>query len=232
LSFATLILKDRVAVNIGAVILAPNEVQSVMSAQALVDSCEKFCTTERLAAEEHRRVQESLGYEDGLARAGAEYAHKLAQTESEIAEFWAAQQDRVFEVITSVLQKLAPALNAKALIRELVAKAVQEVREERWLVVRVHPDNLGATRDALKELQAQNPHIVKIEARENVDLGLNDCIIESPNGFVNASWAVQVKALHQVFRSFSAASMQEHPATKKLSTKRTATSAAAAMDRQ
>jgi type III secretion protein L len=215
MTFATLLSKDRIAIGLGRVILAPDELLDVMSSVALLESCEKTCEAERAASDQHRLTQERLGYADGLARANAEFAEELATTEIGIADFWTAQEDRLAEVVTAVLHRLAPALPAPDLIRELVSRAVQEVREERWLIVRVHPDNLNATRKALEALQAQYPHLVNIDASGNTALGTTDCIIESPNGFVNASWSVQVNALQNIFRSFAVAVMKEHVATRK-----------------
>jgi type III secretion protein L len=215
MTFATLLSKDRIAIGLGQVILAPDELLDVMSSVALLESCEKSCVVERAASDEYRLTQERLGYADGLARANAEFAEELATTEIGIADFWTAQEDRLAEVVTAVLHRLAPALPAPDLIRELVSRAVQEVREERWLIVRVHPDNLSATRKALEALQAQYPHLVNIDASGSAELGTGDCIIESPNGFVNASWSVQVNALQNIFRSFAVAALKEHAPVRK-----------------
>jgi type III secretion protein L len=215
MTFATLLAKDRIAVGLGSTILGPDELLDVMSSVALLESCEKSCAAERVASDEHRLAQERLGYADGFARANAQFAEKLAQTEAGIADFWTAQEDRLAALVAAVLHRLAPALSAPDLIRELVTKAVQEVREERWLVVRVHPDNVTATRQALEGLKAEYPHLANIEASANLELGMSDCIIESPNGFVNASWPVQVNALKNVFQSFAVAAVKEREPARK-----------------
>jgi type III secretion protein L len=219
MTFATLLSKDRIAIGLDRVILAPDELLDVMCSVALLESCEKACAAERVASDGYRLTQERLGYADGLARANAEFAEKLAATEIGIADFWTAQEDRLAEVVTAVLHRLAPALPAPDLIRELVTTAVQEVREERWLIVRVHPDNLSATRKALEALLAQYPHLANIDASGSTDLSMSDCIIESPHGFVNASWSVQVNALKGVIRSFAVATLKEQAPVRKTRTK-------------
>jgi type III secretion protein L len=210
MTFATLILQDNIAINTRNTILDPGEVRDVATSAALVQECKQFCAAQRTAADAYRQEQTRQGYDDGLTNAAAEYAKKLVDTEAEIAKFWSLQEDRLTEIMVNVLLKLAPSLSAKELIRDLVSQAVQEVRQERWLVVRVHPDNVTATQTALKDMQKKHPHLTSIEASSNADLGLTDCIIESPNGFVNASWTVQINALKSIFQSFSMASMQEH----------------------
>lgn len=227
MTFATLLSKEQIAIGLGRVILSPDELLDVMSSVALLESCEKACVAERASSDEYRLIQERLGYADGLARANAEFAEKLATTEIDIADFWTSQEDRLAEVVTAILHRLAPALSAADLIRELVTKAVQEVREERWLIVRVHPDNLGATRKALQGLQAHYPHLANIDASGNAELGLSDCIIESPNGFVNASWSVQVNALKSIVQSFAVATVKEHAPARKTRTKSSTQSDAA-----
>jgi type III secretion protein L len=215
MSFAAVLNKDRIAVNLGAVILAPDELLDVMSSVALLESCEKACAAERAASDEYRSAQERLGYADGYARANTEFAEKLARTEAEIADFWTFQEDRLAELVAAVLHRLAPALSAPDLIRELVTKAVQDVRDERWLVVRVHPQNVSAARRALEGLKAEYPHLANIDASGNLELGVDDCIIESPNGFVNASWSVQVNALKDIFRSFAVGAVKERRPARK-----------------
>jgi type III secretion protein L len=210
MTFATLLSKDRISVALSQVILAPDELLDVMSSVALLENCEKACLAERNASDEYRLAQERRGYADGTMQANTELAEKLLATEISIANFWTAQEDRLVELVAAVLHRLAPALSASDLIHELVVKAVQEVRDERWLVVRVHPENLPSTRRALKSLRTQYPNLTTIDVSGNEDLGLSDCIIESPNGFLNASWSVQVNALQGILKSFSADALKAH----------------------
>jgi flagellar biosynthesis/type III secretory pathway protein FliH len=210
MTFATLIIQDNIAISTCGTILDPGEVRDMATSVALIQECKQFCATQRADADAYRQEQTRQGYDDGLASAGVKYAKKLIDTEAEIVKFWSLQEDRLTEIMVNVLLKLAPLLSAKDLIRDLVTQAVKEVRQERWLVVRVHPDNVTATQTALKDIQKTHPHITNIETSGNADLALTDCIIESPNGFVNASWTVQINALKNIFQSFAKASVQEH----------------------
>jgi flagellar biosynthesis/type III secretory pathway protein FliH len=182
-------------------VLSPEEVQSLIGARGLLEGAR--ARREQLIADGERLRDEAVrsGHAQGLQEGAAACAQRLLEYERSHAQAAGQRQREVVELVMLVLERVAPALDAGELVAALARQAVQEARQSRRLLVRVAPSALAAV---LREIEALRPHCNWLEAlRAEADdtLAGDDCVLESPHGFVNAGWATQRAAIRALFEA-------------------------------
>lgn len=142
------------------------------------------------------------------ARLRAEFAGKV---EAEAACIGAAidaferERKGYFARVENEVVRLALSIAAKILHREaqvdpmlvaaLVQIAVNQLKENTAVTVRVHPENAAAWRERL----AATPQWAAVTVAEDPELQLGDCFLETELGSANFSLAAQLKEVEQGF---------------------------------
>jgi type III secretion protein L len=173
-------------------VVSPEEMQALLGARTLLD--EARGRAQALVDEGAAQRDEALrrGYEEGLRRGSDECASRLFDYERRHALGWSQRQRELIELVMLVLERIAPSLQAGALVSALAQQVVIEARQSRRVLLRVHADALAQVQQDLDGLRAQCHWLDSLQVNADDTLGPNDCVLESPHGFVNASWATQM----------------------------------------
>jgi type III secretion protein L len=182
-------------------VLSPEDVQALLGARSLLDDARaraKACVDEGIA-----RRDEALrrGREEGLREGAQVCAQRLLDYERSHAQAWPARQRELIELVMLVLERIAPTLDAGAMVAALAHQAVLEARLSRRLMVRVHRHALPAVQRDLDALRAQCNWLDSLQVSADDALTEGDCVLESPHGFVNAGWATQLAAVRALLES-------------------------------
>ncbi|MGI5864252.1 MAG: type III secretion system stator protein SctL [Myxococcales bacterium] len=81
------------------------------------------------------------------------------------------------------------------LILEIAAQAIESVRQQRELVLRVHPEDALRLRNSRKKLMDLLGRTKDIAVREDPEIERGGCIIETENGTVDAQLSTQMRML-------------------------------------
>jgi type III secretion protein L len=138
---------------------------------------------------------------DGSARCAA----RLLEYEQAQQAHWQRREQDTMALVMLVLERLGTSLAKGELIRTLVRQAVSEARQARRLLIKVHPDQVSAVEQELGPLRVSCAWLETLEVIGVPELAADDCVLESPNGFINAGWATQLAAIRQVLASTTAA---------------------------
>ena len=156
-----------------------------------------------------RKEAEAKAYRDTSARMQEEMRGKLQQVdkalcrmEEEHQEFLLEYRDRLSEFALDIAEKIILHKIAKddAFFKDLVMHAIQSIKNAEWISVEVS-DNLAGLVDQLQqELRNQGASHVEISARMQPE---GACVLETPEGVIDASVSEQIKNIREGFASVS-----------------------------
>ena len=134
----------------------------------------------------------------------AESTIVLAETEKENCVQQAEKQ--IIELVMAIADKILPQhfIDAPQLILPMVRSALNKVKDQNNLVIRVSPQNYEFVLMGKNEFQSMLDGQGTLKIASDPALGDSDCIIESANGNVDARLATQLeivkKSIQEVLR--------------------------------
>ena len=185
-------------------VLSPEDLLAVQHASTLAEQCERHSAELLQTARAQMQQEIDAGFQQGLADGSARCAARLLDYERAHHAAWQQREKDVMALVMMVVERLAPALARGELIRTLVRQAVSEARQARRLLIKVHPDHVAAVEDELASLRVACAWLETLEVIGVAELAGDDCLLESPNGFINAGWATQLAAIRQVLEGTAA----------------------------
>ena len=158
----------------------------------------------------------SQAREEGLAETTETLAQEreqlAAQQTAAIAEI-NAERERFYREAEPELLKLAFTIAEKIIGRELsehpelvldlIRKSLKRLKDKSELRIRVNPEDLQLVREARAELAGSVDGIEKIEVTDDRRVGRGGCIIESPDGTLDARIATQLAEVERSMEKVS-----------------------------
>jgi type III secretion protein L len=194
----------KLAVDEGAIIKG-DAFKALVDARALVNECQALADAlreeRRQGFEAERRRGFAVGSREGLVQC----AEQIVQVEAKAARYIEALDDKLVRLAIEVVRRVAPRVGAGQIVPDLVEQALKEVRAERFLVVRVHPDNHASVTRRVEELKQAYPMIEFIDVLPDPQLDSFACVLESEAGLVRADLSVQLDAIERAMRQSVAA---------------------------
>jgi flagellar biosynthesis/type III secretory pathway protein FliH len=142
-----------------------------------------------------RERARARGREAGRREALFREAGRLAATELRAARYLGALDHEVIGLVLEVVRRVVPQLDAAAVAASCAAEALKQVRAERWLRIRVHPEvraKVAARLDALAR-EHRPPAFARLV--DDPELERTACILESEVGQVRADLELQLHAI-------------------------------------
>lgn len=176
--------------------------------QALVDARRLLADAQQQAREllaeagQEYEQQKQRGYEDGMNQARLETAERLIQAAEHSVNYLAHLENKVATLVMTAVRKILGEFDDTELTLRVVHRALQVVRNQPQVTIRVRPDQELALRSRLGErLLAGYSEIGAIEVIADPRLGPGGCILETEIGVVDASIEVQLQALERALKS-------------------------------
>lgn len=162
------------------------------------------------------------GYEEGVEQGRREGEAQVRQEMSELVRQTNAQAEKtlrdakdatrdyvrqaeadVVRIAMSVVEKILPQhfIDVPQVVLPLVREAILKVCEQKEIIVHVPPDNYDfvlMARDELRSVLTAGDAVLEIHSDEALKPG--DCLVETPNGSVDARLAVQLRLVEQAVR--------------------------------
>lgn len=196
--------------------------------QAEIIRQEAKAATEKLMLDTQNQVEaiqeeaRKKGYEQGLAdgretgakqireeqhqilvdaNAGAERVLKEAQDACQ--EYVTSAENTIAEMVLKIANKVLPQhfIDVPQIILPLVQEAVRKVKDQPKVVVKVAPESYELVMMAQSELQSQLEGSGILEIESDASLKTGDCLVESPNGVVDAGVTTQLELIEQAVRN-------------------------------
>ncbi|NJN46700.1 MAG: HrpE/YscL family type III secretion apparatus protein [Candidatus Competibacteraceae bacterium] len=152
-------------------------------------------------AEQVYEEQKARGYEDGMDEAKQEMAEQMLDTVGRTVDYFAQVEKRVAAVVIAAVRKILGDFDEQELTVGVVRNALQVVRTQKQVTVRVSPGQEQALRERLDEILAGYSGVSYLEIVPDHRLNRGGCILETDIGVVEASVEVQLQALEQAIKA-------------------------------
>ncbi|MFK0571414.1 HrpE/YscL family type III secretion apparatus protein [Endozoicomonas sp.] len=154
--------------------------------------------------EEARKAYEhekKRGYQDGIAESKAEQTEHMLKVVSRTINYLSDIEDTLANILLSGVKKIIGEFNQEELAISLVKNALQHVRNEKHVTIRIPPAQYSAVQARLNMILAEYKGVGFLDLVADPRLSAGDCIMESEIGVVDASVNVQLMALQKRFDS-------------------------------
>lgn len=191
--------------------LAAEEYAEWLEAGALVDRARQEVEELRDRAIRLCEEERTRGYREGQEAAAAELAEQRVRMAAEMTAALESLEKTAVEVVMDCLTALLGDIPQEAKIVALVRRALQAVRKDQKIVVRVAPDNAETLRRRIAELA--DAAAVSLEVAPDPAVGPASCLLETPTGWIEADLENQVRSVRRaLYRAIGLAEEPEIPA--------------------
>ena len=184
--------------------------------------CDRLLAEAKAQAEELKEEARKEGHEEGLKQGQEEGESKVRQEMAEILNEANAQAEKtlkdaqmatfdyvqqaeqdIIRIVLGIVEKILPQhfLDVPQTVLPLVKEAIMKVREQKQIIVHVPPasyDLVLLARDELRTVLTAGDAVLEIHSDEALKPG--DCLVETPNGSVDARLATQMQLVEQAVR--------------------------------
>ena len=149
-------------------------------------------------AEGEQKIREEM--QNDLLAANAKAEKTLADAKNATRDYVQQAENDVITIVMSVVEKILPQhfIDVPQVVLPLVQKAIAKVKDQKEIVIRVSPasyDIVLMARDEFKKILTYGDATIEIKSDESMQPG--DCLIETPDGSVDARLATQIELIKQ-----------------------------------
>lgn len=171
-------------------------------AQVLIESARGEADTLRAQAREQGAAEAHTETATERERLAAELQAAYAELNAERERFMREAEPEMLKLSLAVAEKVIgrEVSTHPEIVLDLIRRSLKRLKDKSELRVRVNPDDLQAVREARADLLAAVDGIEKLELADDRRVGRGGCVIESPNGAIDARISTQ---LHELERSIA-----------------------------
>jgi type III secretion protein L len=183
----------------GQLILKAEEAATFLEAEKLLSIVREQEEAIRVSADEIYRKRHEEGYQDGITAGKMEYSAKILDTVMSSVEYLEGLETSIVRIVGEVTRKLIGEMDHEEVIVRLVRQALQAVRSERKVLIRVATRDEAAVRRGLAALLLQRDGGAAgfLDILPDPELPPGSCVLESEMGVIEASLETQLKNLEK-----------------------------------
>lgn len=196
------LIADTVLPPAGARIIKADDAATLFSANALLAAARERADAIVRTAETTFEQRKAEGYAQGLEEGRAEHAEKLMETAMASVAFIEGMERTLVEVIGEALRKIVGDMDANERIVLVVRSALNGIRGQQTVTLRVAPDDEPAVRRdiaALLDVSGRDNGFLRMIADPRLQRGA--CLLESELGVVDAGVETQLLALEKLLKA-------------------------------
>ena len=153
-------------------------------------------------AEGEKAIREELA--EILRQANANAEKTLQDAKEATAEYFVRAEDDIVKVVMMAIEKILPQhfLDVPQTVLPVVREAIKYVRDQKEIKVHVEPESYDLVLMAKSEYQSMltdGTAVLEIVSDESLSPG--DCVIETPNGGVDARLLTQIELMKNSIQS-------------------------------
>ena len=143
--------------------------------------------------------QKQQGYEDGVAESKLDQTDQMLKVVSRTINYLSDIEKAMADILMTGVKKIIGEFDQEELAVNLVRNALQHVRNEKQVTIRIPPSQYKMVKAKLNDILAEYKGVGFIDLVADQRLSTGDCIMESEIGVVDASVDLQIKALQKRF---------------------------------
>jgi type III secretion protein L len=151
-------------------------------------------------AEEHVQKGYDQGYQDGIQQAQSEWVERLFQLNEAHEKVLRHLEPQLVELAIEIATKMiGRKLEVEPdIIVDIVANALEGVRHQREIFIRVNPDDYPAVEQHKPALLERLSRAQDLDIRSDEDIQRGGCKIESGIGTIDASLEKQLETIEKI----------------------------------
>jgi type III secretion protein L len=150
-------------------------------------------------------AEQRRGYREGNEAAKLEQSGNMIEMISQTVDYFAKVEAQMVDLVMEAVRRITNDFDDRKKVEKVVKNSLAMVRNQRQIMVKVHPEQAAGIRDQVESFKLAFPGIEQIEVVPEHQLAQDACVIESDIGRVEASMSGQIEALRTTFeRVFSA----------------------------
>ena len=141
---------------------------------------------------------------DSLKDANAKAMKTLEDAKNATAEYFVRAEEDIALIVMLAIEKILPQhfLDMPQVVLPVVREAIKQVRDQKEIKVHVAPDYYDIVLMAKSEFQAMlTDGTAVLEIVSDETLGEGDCVVETPNGGVDARLLTQIELMKDAIRA-------------------------------
>ncbi len=183
-----------------------------LEAQEIITAAQQEAETIVAKAHQTYEQEKRRGYQEGLDEIKLEQADHILKVVSRTINYLSDIEDTLANILLGGMKKIIGEFDQKELAVSLVKNALQHVRNEKHVTIRIPPAQYEAVQEQLNTILSGYKGVGFIDLVADPRLAAGDCIMESEIGVVDASIDVQMRALQQRFDKLKSMSALTHEA--------------------
>lgn len=140
------------------------------------------------------------GWHQGREEGWLSMTDSLLAAHAQNQRFLQQSEARIVRLVMAALHHLLPKIPRDQVMENLVSASLQAVRADRYIVIAVHPCQLGLAQAQAAEWRALVPGVKTFECIADATLQPTDCVVTSEWGEVRAGVNQQLDSLDQALQ--------------------------------
>ena len=134
--------------------------------------------------------------------ANAKAENTIKQAQEEALDYVTKAENTIAEIVMDVADKVIPQhfIDVPQLVLPLVQNAIEKVKDQPSVKIRVAPEVYELVLMARTEFLAKMEGKAELEIVSDETLTVGDCVLESPNGTIDAKLSTQLESVKQSIR--------------------------------
>lgn len=182
-------------------IIKADEMQTLFEANEILETAKNRAKEILENADKAYAERKEQGYLDGQMEGKLEHAEKIMETVLSSVEFIENIENTLVDIVHESIVKVIGELDENERIVRIVCTALQHVRNQQQIIIRVAPQDEKYVRSALSAMLTQRQGSGYIDIQADPRLQQGSCILESELGVIDASLDTQLKALENAFKN-------------------------------
>ncbi|OED44866.1 hypothetical protein ACH42_06420 [Endozoicomonas sp. (ex Bugula neritina AB1)] len=170
-----------------------------LEAQEIIQTAQEQAAEIIVQAKEAYEEEKVRGYQDGVDESKIDQSDQMLKVVSRTINYLSEVEQSLADILLSGVKKIIGEFDQEQLAVNLVKNALQHVRNEKQVTIRIPPSQYNMVKAKLNDILAEYKGVGFIDLVADQRLSTGDCIMESEIGVVDASVDVQVKALQKRF---------------------------------
>lgn len=146
-------------------------------------------------------AEQERGYREGTETAKLRQTDDMIRIVGKTVEYFSGVEEKIAELVLDAVRRIVSDFNDRERVLTVVRNALSLVRSQKHLTVRVHPSQVEAVRSYLGNLQESYPTIALIDVVGDSNRKIDECLVESEIGTVEASMSGQLETLKETFKN-------------------------------
>ncbi len=155
-------------------------------------------------------AEQRRGYREGHEAAKLEQSCNMIEMISQTVDYFAKVEAQMVDLVMEAVRRITNDFDDRKKVEKVVKNSLAMVRNQRQILVKVHPEQAMGIRDQVESFKQAFPGIEQIEVVPEHKLAQDACVIESDIGRVEASMSGQIEALRSTFERVFNASRDHH----------------------